>query len=314
MVPPEGEDNAEQAKNDLETEVSLLGKTLSETGSEGSPTATDADASEAAWAEGLAIAAEKLFESIERSRIKQWKRYLELADKLGPLSQLALRRSGANDRRGWHYSRAMSGLLETHAPKLSDRRLEVLRAALISIYEHRDGIEQWRKTWTLSEQQKWLSPITVWRHYEAKFIKGPAKEKRVSESDQQKTDFVQQAAEAVERKHLENRRLRVNALLDCDDAEIVALIWEVRDDASGIIALLQQGRGARVREADGWPVEARRPESDDDESGGSDDPRRRWIIERAKELHAQGFGLSESVEIARREDDQRDDAADGEAE
>jgi hypothetical protein len=224
-------------------------------------------AAEEAWAEGLAHDAERLFVKIERARRKLWTDYLTLADMLGDLSRLAIRRSGANNRKGSVYARAMSGLLATHAPKLNGNGHAALRAALISINEHRDDVETWRGTWTSGEHQKWQSPITVWRHFEAKFLKDPKGAQRAEQAEQHKADYVRRAAEEVEQKDLENRRLRVNALLDCDNAEVCELIWETRsdEDVADIIARLQEGRPRGTAYAEGWPLVARAAAEDEAE-------------------------------------------------
>ena len=51
----------------------------------------------------------------------------------------------------------------------------------------------------------------------------------------------------LEQKNPENRRLRKSTLLDCDDAKIVTLIWEVRDDVENIrhSARVTAGRSPR---------------------------------------------------------------------
>jgi hypothetical protein len=256
----EGADNAEsEAQNGTGTEIRNPGYEGLEMISEGL-----SEQRQAEHAEELAGDAEKLFVRIERRRKAQWADYMELAAILHDIAETALHLSGANNREGFRYNTTMSRLLAGRAPKLGTDKLRVFRNCLINIHEHRAVIEDWRKTWTVSQQQLWLSPITVWRKYKALFIDAPAETKRTRESDQQKDDYVRNASEALERKNLENRRLRMNALLDCDVKEIAMLIWEACDaeQIAELVELLQQDRPQS--EDDGWPLVVRADGTDSD--------------------------------------------------
>jgi hypothetical protein len=195
---------------------------------------------------------------IERHKAKLWRDYLELGAILADIAEVALYLSGANEREGRTYNDTMGRLLASRAPKLAHAKHKTLRNSLINIHLHRDNLTAWRDGWTENRKQRWLSPITVWAGYKRECLDKPKERKREAETDKQREAFVRRAVEAVEEKELENRRLRVNALADCDNAEIVELIWQSRsndEDVADIIARLQEGRPASI--ADGWPLEAR---------------------------------------------------------
>jgi hypothetical protein len=216
-----------------------------------------------AFAEDRAADAEKLFLRIERHKTKLWKDYLELAAILADIAEVALFLSGANDREGGKYNAAIVRLLASRAPKLANAKFKTLRNSLINIHRHLPDLTAWRADWTENRKQRWLSPITVRAGYKRERLDAPKERKRADEADKQREAFVRRAAETVEEKELENRRLRVNALLDCDNAEIVALIRETRsdEDVADIIARLQEGRPAPV--AAGWPLVVR-PAAEDE--------------------------------------------------
>jgi hypothetical protein len=224
-------------------------------------------------AEELGGDAERLFAKIERNKATAWADNMRLAEVLAGIAEIAMQLSGANSRRGRGYVTRMDGLLKRHAPKLSEERFGALRAALLNIHEHRAEVEAWRADWSENRRQTWLSPITVWREFNKERLDKPRADRRASVAKVQSDDFVQRAAEEVERKHLENRRLRVNALLDCDAKEKAMLLWEAcgfdPEEGAAVMAefaaLMERGRPSQ--EPDGWPVTALREDADDAEEG-----------------------------------------------
>jgi hypothetical protein len=130
------------------------------------------DPAETTTVNNLAAECESIFTRIEaaRARIEKayaqaWADYMELAEKLGAVSRIAMRRAGVNRRKGAGYTREMRRLLALKAPKLGEH--ERLRAALLNIHEHRSDFDIWRDQLTDRERERWRSPLTLWDRFDA---------------------------------------------------------------------------------------------------------------------------------------------------
>lgn len=215
-------------------------------------------------AEKLASEGERLLTKIERTVARTWDDYMKLAGILGEISRLAMRLSGANSRSGRAYSECMSRLLARRAPKLGDGKHERMRAALLNIHENRADLDLWRASWTESQRQSWLSPITVWDRFNAR-KKQAERERGRAVGKTARTDKIVELADGLDRKDRELRRLRDNPFIDMDIHEIAALIRkELGADLPTLIDLLSEPDPEP--EADIWPVVAKPEPQQGDEA------------------------------------------------
>jgi len=218
--------------------------------------------SERVQAESCSDDAEKLFKRIEKKRAALWGEYMQLAELLGRLSVHAMHLSGANGRSGKGYSLEMSRLLERRAPKLGNKKYEVLRAALLNIHENREDVELWRRSWTESQQQTWISPITVWRQYkEARKPKDEAAPKapspmaRASAAVIDLQDEVDRQAKIIAQQRREVEQANLMFDMNGSDEQLAdAFAIYLGERFDGVFQAMEQRRAGSARRGRGRPA------------------------------------------------------------